>query len=148
MPPESPVLSIENVTISYKIEKTWYDVVRGVSLQIGAQQVYGLVGESGSGKSTLALAIMRYLADNGRVSAGKILLDGDDLLAKSTQDMRSIWGAKMNLVPQDPAGSLNPAIPIGEQLADITRHHYRLPPQATWKRGTELPSEVRPAYPA
>src|SRR5258708_5483051 len=147
MPPESPVLSIENVTISYKIEKTWYDVVRGVSLQIGAQQVYGLVGESGSGKSTLALAIMVYLADNGRVSSGKILLDGDDLLVKSAQYMRAIWGAKMNLVPQDPAGSLNPAIRIGEQLAEITRHHYKLSPQAAWKRGIERLEEVRIADP-
>src|SRR5258708_897658 len=91
---------------------------------------------------------MRYLADNGRVSSGKILLDGDDLLVKSTHDMRSIWGAKMNLVPQDPAGSLNPAIRIGEQLAEITRHHYRLSAQAAWKRGIELLEEVRIADPA
>src|SRR5436190_16141970 len=109
------ILSVENVTISYEIERAWYDVVRGVSLAIQPRQVYGLVGESGSGKSTLALAVMRYLADNGRVTSGKILLDGENVLDKSPSEMRRIWGAKMALVPQDPGGSLNPSIHIGEQ---------------------------------
>ncbi|MEP7284243.1 MAG: dipeptide ABC transporter ATP-binding protein [Chloroflexota bacterium] len=143
----APVLSIENVTISYQIEKIWADVVRDVSLQIGPDQIYGLVGESGSGKSTLALAAMRYLATNGRVSSGKILLDGENLLDKSTPEMEHIWGMKMNLVPQDPGGSLNPSIRIGSQLAEITQHHYKLSRQQAWQRGIELLREVRIADP-
>ncbi len=143
----NPVLSIEHVTISYRIENAWYDVVRDVSLQIGAKQVYGLVGESGSGKSTLALAAMRYLATNGRVSSGQILLDGENLLDKSIPEMRNIWGAKMNLVPQDPGGSLNPSLKIGEQLAEMTRHHNHLSRSAAKDGAVELLREIRIADP-
>src|SRR5258708_25241421 len=143
----SPVLSVENVTISYKIERAWYDVVRGVSLAIEPRQVYGLVGESGSGKSTLALAIMRYLAENGRITSGKILLDGENLLDKPSSEMRNIWGAKMALVPQDPGGSLNPSIRIGEQLGEILRFHGGLSKRAAWDRGIEQLKQVHIADP-
>ncbi|MHB8628257.1 MAG: dipeptide ABC transporter ATP-binding protein [Aggregatilineales bacterium] len=115
----SPLLAIDNLTVSYRIGNSQRDVVRGVSLHVDARQVYGLVGESGSGKSTLALSVMRYLPANGRVTAGQITLAGESLLDKSVRDMRSIWGAKMNLVPQDPGGSLNPAMRIGAQLTEI-----------------------------
>src|SRR5262245_17878440 len=142
-----PILSVENATISYKIDRAWYDVVRNVSLAIQPRQVYGLVGESGSGKSTLALAIMRYLAYNGRVTSGTILLDGENLLEKPISDMRRIWGAKMALVPQDPGGSLNPSIRIGEQLGEIVRYHGGLSPRAARDRGIELLRQVRIADP-
>jgi peptide/nickel transport system ATP-binding protein len=142
-----PILSVENVTISYKIERAWYDVVRNVSLAIQPRQVYGLVGESGSGKSTLALAVMRYLADNGRVTSGKILLDGENLLDKPLSEMRHLWGAKMALVPQDPGGSLNPSIRIGEQLGEIVRFHAGLSKRAAQARGIELLRQVRIADP-
>src|SRR5579864_5423478 len=122
MSTRSPVLAVDGLTVSYRVGAAQREVVRDVSLHIEAQQVYGLVGESGSGKSTLALAIMRYLPDNGRVTAGQIVLDGIQLSEKSIREMRLIWGAQMNLVPQDPSGSLNPAMRIGAQLAESGRH--------------------------
>src|SRR5258708_9972612 len=118
-----PVLKVEHLTVSYQIGTGWRDVVRDVSLQIAARQVYGLVGESGSGKSTLALAIMRYLADNGRVTHGEIMLDCENLLEKSAVELRHLWGTRMSLVPQDPAASLNPALRIGKQLEEIPRQY-------------------------
>src|SRR5512141_2150200 len=114
MSENNPVLAVDDLTVSYQIGNRWRDVVHGVTLHINARQVYGLVGESGSGKSTLALAIMRYLSENGRVTGGNVTLDGEDLLARSTAEMRPIWGAKISLVPQDPAASLNPALRIGQ----------------------------------
>src|SRR5258708_35661482 len=123
MPDMAPILSVDNVTIAYKVGDSWTDVVRNVSLQIGKQEIYGLVGESGSGKSTLALAIMRYLADNGRVTHGEIMLDGENLLEKSAAELRHLWGTRMSLVPQDPAASLNPALRIGKQLEEIPRQY-------------------------
>src|SRR5262249_5610336 len=116
-------------------------------LAIEPRQVYGLVGESGSGKSTLALAIMRYLAENGRVTSGKIMLDGENLLDKSPAEMRQIWGAKMAFVPQDPGGSLNPSIRIGEQLGEILRFRNGLASRAAWQRGIEQLRQVRIADP-
>ncbi|HVO44669.1 MAG TPA: dipeptide ABC transporter ATP-binding protein [Aggregatilineales bacterium] len=144
---KQPVLDIRDVTIAYQIEEAHLDTVRNVSLQIGARQIYGLVGESGSGKSTLALAVMGYLAANGRVTGGQILLDGENLLEKSTAEMRSIWGRRMNLVPQDPGGALNPAIRVGEQIAEIARHHYGLSRKDAWARSIELLRDVRIADP-
>jgi peptide/nickel transport system ATP-binding protein len=139
----APVLSINDVTISYRLEKRWIDTVRNVSLKIDAGQTYGLVGESGSGKSTLLLAAMRFLADNGRVSSGTIELDGENLLTKSTDEMRQIWGAKMNMVPQDPGGSLNPSLTIGQQIAEIAKHHYHLSDRDARAKALEKLTEVR-----
>src|SRR5450432_1880855 len=143
----APVLTVENLTVSYQIGTGWRDVVRDVSLKIAARQVYGLVGESGSGKSTLALAIMRYLADNGKVTHGKIILDGENLLEKTIPDMRRIWGSIMSLVPQDPAASLNPALRIGTQLEEIPRLHRSLSHEETRQQALELLRQVRIADP-
>src|SRR5512142_1239312 len=140
---DHPVLAVDDLTVSYQIGDRWRDVVRDVTLHIDSRQVYGLVGESGSGKSTLALAIMRYLAENGRVSAGRVTLDGDDLLARSTAEMRPIWGAKISLVPQDPAASLNPALRIGQQLEEIPRRHLGLSRQAAYQYALDLLQQVR-----
>ncbi len=119
MPSEIPVLAANDVTVAYPLGREWRRVVRNVTLHIASRQVYGLVGESGSGKSTLALAIMRYLAGNARILSGEIRLDGDNLLDKSMAEMRRLWRTTMALVPQDPAASLNPALRVGQQLAEM-----------------------------
>ena len=115
---KTPVLRIENVTVSYRQNKQWLDAVRDVSLQIEAGQIYGLVGESGSGKTTLALAAMRYLSENGAIRRGKIELAGRDVMALSEADMRRAWAKTIKMVPQNPLSSLNPSLRIGEQLAE------------------------------
>jgi len=137
------VLSLSAVTVAYRLQSTWAPVVRNVSLNILPQQVYGLVGESGSGKTTLALAAMQALPRNGRITSGDILLDGESLLGKSVPQMRSIWGIKMNMVPQDPGASLNPALTIGEQIAEISRRHEGLSVSASRQRAIDLLREVR-----
>src|SRR5512136_439000 len=115
----SPVLQADNLTVSYRQAGRWLDAVRDVSLRIDSGQTYGLVGESGSGKSTLALAIMRYLSENGAVRQGSIELAGRDLLALDEIAMRQVWSTAIKLVPQDPLSSLNPAMRVGEQLAEV-----------------------------
>jgi peptide/nickel transport system ATP-binding protein len=114
----SPVLQINNLTVSYRQAGRWLDAVRDLNLRIDSGQTYGLVGESGSGKSTLALAIMRYLSENGAVRQGSIELAGRDLLALDEAAMRGVWSTGIKLVPQDPLSSLNPAMRVGEQLAE------------------------------
>src|SRR5690606_6100415 len=98
-----------------------------VHLTVRAGEIAGLVGESGSGKSTVALGVLRYLPSNGRIEPGsEIALAGDDLTARSRRAMQRIWGARMGLVPQDPAAALNPSLKVGEQIAEIVRQHDRL----------------------
>ncbi|MBI5670352.1 MAG: ABC transporter ATP-binding protein [Chloroflexi bacterium] len=144
----TPVIDARDLCIDYQLGKTWVNAVNGVSLTIGANETHGLVGESGSGKSTLALALMRYLAANARIESGEVRFNGDNLLAKTDDDMRQIWGKQMSLVPQDPLASLNPSYSIGEQIAEITRLHEGLSRRDAAQRAVEMLARVRIADPA
>ena len=117
------ILRATNLTVSYLIDGDWLDAVRDVDLEIGPGETLGLVGESGSGKSTLVLAAMRYLGSNGAVRRGSLCFEGRNLLALDGRELQSVRGASMSLVPQDPMASLNPSMRIGEQIAEVVRHH-------------------------
>jgi len=140
-----PVLEINNLTVSYRQGKNWLDAARDVSLRIEPGQSYGLVGESGSGKSTLALAVMRYLSENGAIRQGNIKLAGRDLMALSEAEMRQVWGERVKLVPQNPLSSLNPSLPIGEQITEAL--DPSLPNRQARERVGELLEMVRLADP-
>ncbi len=142
-----PVIRAESLNIDYRLDKHWLSVINDVSLTIDPLEIHGLVGESGSGKSTLALTLMNYLAPNQRVSSGRILLDGDDLLTKSTAEMRNIWGRQISLVPQDALASLNPSYNVGDQIAEITRLHQGLSRSESWSRAVEMLRRVKIADP-
>ncbi len=150
-----PILSVKDLSISYRYGKEWLNAVRDFSFQIEAGQTYGLVGESGSGKSTIAFAIMRHLSENGRVDGGEIRFNDIDLLSLPLSKMRQIWGNKIALVPQDPLSSLNPSIRVGEQIAEILRQHMGLSRQGAYDRSIELlrnarvpdPQRVAQSYP-
>ncbi len=142
-----PVIEAKNLSIDYRLGKGWANVIHDVSLRVDPLEIHGLVGESGSGKSTLALALMRYLADNARITQGAVLLDGENLVSKSTEDMRKIWGRQINLVPQDPLASLNPSYTIGDQIAEITQLHEGISRRAAWQRAIDMLREVKIADP-
>ncbi len=119
---DRPLLDVEGLTISYRVGKTWLPAVRDFRLQLGAGEIIGLVGESGCGKSTVALALMHYLAGNGRVeSGGKLHFAGEDLLAKSNADMRRLWAKRIKFVPQNASAALNPSIRIGKQVMEVLK---------------------------
>lgn len=137
------VLEVENLTITYDTDKGPLDTVRDISLKIAPSELYGLVGESGSGKSTLALAIARYLASNGRIKSGSVLLAGHDLSGYSKAEMRKIWGAKISMVHQDPIGATNPSITIGEQIAEMAREHLKMSKREAKEKALEMLRKVR-----
>ncbi len=141
------VLTVENLTVTYNTEAGPLDTVRNVSLKIAAGEIYGLVGESGSGKTTLARGIVRYLPSNGQVNRGKVELCNTDLLKAARKDMRSIWGSRITMVHQDPNAAINPAIPIGEQIAEVARVHLRLSKPQARARAIEMLTKVRMADP-
>jgi len=97
-----------------------------------------LVGESGSGKSTTAAAVNRLLPANGRITAGRVVLDGRDLLTVSEREMRRIRGAGIGLVPQDPMSNLDPLMRIGDQVAEALEVHDVANGKAAWARALEL----------
>ena len=141
-------LEIRNLTITYQTENGPLDTVRDVSLDIAPGEIYGLVGESGSGKTTLARAVVRYLADNGHVKRGSVLLDGIDLLRMGRSEMRRVWGSRITMVHQDPFRSVNPAMTVGDQIAEMARIHMGMNRAESRKRAVDMLSWVRMPDPA
>ena len=105
--------------MTYRTGRSERRVLTDLSLTIRRGECYGLVGESGCGKSTAALATIRYLARNGRVSAGRILLNGHDLLALSPGELRRVRSRNVAMVYQDPTRALNPSLRIGRQMSEV-----------------------------
>jgi peptide/nickel transport system ATP-binding protein len=120
--------------------------VRDVSFRVGRGESYGLVGESGCGKSTIALAVVRYLARNGRVSSGKIEIDGRDVLAMSGGQLRQLRASTVSMVYQEPGRALNPTIRVGRQVAEVFEIAGLPRPQAM-ERSEEMLTKVRIADP-
>lgn len=137
------VLDIENLTVAYRAQGRWLAAVRDFSLQIRPGETVGLVGESGSGKSTVALAVMGYLSKNGRIQSGQIRFAGQDLAALPAAKLRRIRGEDVTLVPQDPQSALNPSLRVGEQMAEILRHHRGMARQAARQQAIALLDMVR-----
>ncbi len=117
------LLSVESLTITYRGEQGRQTAVRDVSFELYPREAYGLVGESGCGKSTIALAIMRYLAANGRVAAGRITFAGQDLLRLPVRELQRLRGGRIAMVYQDPGAALNPSITVGDQVAEVFEIH-------------------------
>ncbi len=112
-------LTLSNVDITYRVRRRDQNVVRDVSFHVARGESYGLVGESGCGKSTIALAIVRYLARNGRVSGGGIQIDGQDVLALKASQLQRLRARTVSMVYQEPGRALNPSIHVGRQVAEV-----------------------------
>ncbi|MEN3280016.1 MAG: peptide/nickel transport system ATP-binding protein ddpF, partial [Solirubrobacteraceae bacterium] len=99
------------------------DVVAEIALEIYPGEVLGLVGESGSGKTTVGMALLGHVRRGGRVGGGTIRIDGRDLAELAEGDLRRVRGGVVSYIPQDPGTSLNPALRISTQLAEILEVH-------------------------
>jgi peptide/nickel transport system ATP-binding protein len=113
-----PALELDDLEVAYRVRGVWRPVLRGVTFHIAEGESYGLVGESGCGKSTAAYAIVRYLPRNGRVTSGSIRVAGEDLLAMSQDDVRTLRTQRVSMVYQNPGGALNPTIRVGDQVTE------------------------------
>jgi len=115
---ETAALTIDGLEMSYIVRGTPREVLRGVSFSVRAGEAYGLVGESGCGKSTTAYAALRYLPDNGVITAGSIESDGLKLTDMSSKELREFRANHASMVYQDPVQALNPVMKIGDQVAE------------------------------
>ncbi|HEY4851012.1 MAG TPA: ABC transporter ATP-binding protein [Streptosporangiaceae bacterium] len=114
-----PTVQVEHMDVTYRVRGRDRLALRDVSFRIGSRESYGLVGESGSGKSTVALALTRYLPRNGRVSAGAITINGQDLLSLGAGALRELRARTVSMVYQEPGRALNPSIRVGHQVAEV-----------------------------
>jgi peptide/nickel transport system ATP-binding protein len=121
----APVLEIGHLAVGYRGSDGFQRVVHDVSLRVRPGEVVALVGESGSGKTTTAQAVIGLLAENGRLEAGAVRLNGTDIAGWSQKQLDTIRGSKISLIPQDPTSSLNPVKTIGAQVAEVLQIHRR-----------------------
>ena len=118
--------------------------VDGTSFSVRRGETLGIVGESGSGKSMTCLSILRLVPEpGGRIVGGQILFDGENLLDKSPEEMRRLRGPRIAMILQDPMASLNPAMTVGEQIAEALALHRGLRGRALDERVVELLRQVR-----
>jgi peptide/nickel transport system ATP-binding protein len=142
------------LSVFYYTREGVVEAVGGVDLQVGSGESYGIIGESGCGKSTVALSILGLVPRPGKITDGKIMFDGEDLVAKTPHELQSIRGGKIAMVFQDPMSSLNPVLSIGDQIGEaIVLHQGKKEHlddainEALKMVGIPAPDQVRRNYP-
>ncbi len=120
-------MEIRNLTTRFFTRKGVVRAVEGVDLAVRRGTITGLVGESGCGKSVTALSVMGLVpSPPGHITAGRIILEGENLLDKNPEQMAGVRGKDISMIFQEPMTSLNPVLPIGRQVAEPLRLHTRL----------------------
>ncbi len=122
----SPILTVSNLTTSFRVEGQWKSVVRNLSFDIKPKETLAVVGESGSGKSVTALSIMRLTPPQSSRIEGSVKLNGKELLTLPDAEMRHIRGNEIAMIFQEPMTSLNPVLTIGFQIAEALILHRGL----------------------
>jgi len=147
----TPLLRVENLVTCFESSSGSAThaarVVDGVSLAIHRSETYALLGESGCGKSMTSFSIMRLLPPAGRTVAGRVMLQGEDLMSLPDSAMRAVRGGRIAMIFQEPMTSLNPVVTIGEQIAESVRLHQGLGGSAIQKKVEELLDAVGIADP-
>lgn len=121
------LLEIKNLTIHYITDDGIVHAVKNMSIEIDRGETLGLVGETGAGKTTTALGIMQLVPNPpGKIVSGEIIYEGENLLNKSSGEMRKIRGNNISMIFQDPMTSLNPVMTVGEQIAEVIKLHQKI----------------------
>ena len=121
--PQTPILDVHNLAVSYETRRGDVPAVRDVTFDITRGEAHSIVGESGCGKSTVAFSVVNFLGRNGKIVTGQILFQGRDLVGRSEEELRQIRGDQISMVYQDPMQALNPSMRIGDQMAEVLVVH-------------------------
>jgi len=133
-----PLLEVKGLKTYFYTEDGIVRAVDGVNFEVYPGEVLGLVGESGCGKSVTSLSIMRLISKPGKVDAGEILLDGENLLNMPEEEMIKVRGNRISMIFQQPQTALNPVFKVGDQLAEVLNVHQDMGREAGWKRAVAL----------
>ena len=121
---QEPIIDVKSLTIDFRDELRWVNIVENVTLLIYPGETLGLAGESGCGKSTTAGAMMAYLRLGSRIRTGEIVFKGQDILKLTEHQLCQIRGNAISMVPQNPSMSLTPTIRVGDQLKEVLSVHH------------------------
>ncbi|NRA20130.1 MAG: ABC transporter ATP-binding protein [Oceanospirillaceae bacterium] len=119
-------LEVKNLEVSFNLRGKSLKALQNISFDLERGERLGIVGESGAGKSVAAFAILNLISRPGKITAGEVLLDGQDLSKLSPQEMRKIRGNKVSMIFQDPMMTLNPVFTIGTQMIECLKAHRKI----------------------
>ncbi|MFC3612873.1 ABC transporter ATP-binding protein [Lutimaribacter marinistellae] len=151
----SAALDVQGLTTRFETRGGIVTAVNDVSFSVEPGRIMGLVGESGSGKSVTGFSVLGLIDEPGRVTDGKVMVEGTDLRNLSPERLRSMRGRKVSMVFQDPMMTLNPVLRIGDQMAMAVRVHEPMSKTKALERAREAlatvgipsPEERLAAYP-
>jgi len=132
------ILELDELRTSFFTKEMEVKAVDGVSFTIPKGKTVGVVGESGSGKSITALSILRLVENPGKIVDGTVNFKGENLLNKTTEDMRKIRGKEISMIFQEPMTSLNPTYTVGQQINEAFMIHEGLKKKDAYKRSIEM----------
>ena len=136
---DTALMQVSNLGVEFQTRGGVARVLDDVAFTVHRGETLGLVGESGCGKSMTALAMMRLIpTPPGRITSGRVELDGRDLLAISEAEMRQHRGNRISMIFQEPMTSLNPAYTVGDQIGEAVRLHQGLDRKAATQRAIEM----------
>jgi oligopeptide/dipeptide ABC transporter ATP-binding protein len=142
--PAPALLEVRGLRTLFKGEHGEVSAVDGVDLRLERGRTLGIVGESGCGKSVTALSIMGLVPQPpGRIAAGQVLFEGEDLLKSAPQRLRDLRGDKLAMIFQEPMTSLNPAFTVGDQIAEAILRHRKVTPAEARAQAIEMLGRVR-----
>lgn len=138
------VLEAENLSVQFRDRSgDWMTIVQDVGFTLRPGETLGVVGESGSGKSVTAQALLGLVPEiGGRVTGGRIRVDGNDVLAMSQRELNRMRGVEVGMVFQQPTRCLNPSFRVGEQIASTVQRHLGLDRKASWAKAVEMLDRV------
>ncbi|MFE5585876.1 ABC transporter ATP-binding protein [Kitasatospora sp. NPDC056531] len=142
--PGTPLLEVEDLHIEFHTQDGVARAVNGVSYSVSAGETLAVLGESGSGKSVTAQAVMGILdVPPGRITAGRIMFRGEDLLTMNPKARRAVRGQRIAMIFQDALSALNPVLSVGYQLGEMFRVHQGLSRKEARERAVDLMERVR-----
>ena len=147
-------VEINDLVVEFKTDEGTVHALNGMDLKVEHGKTLGLVGETGAGKTTTALSILRLIpSPPGKIMGGSVKLDGEDLFAKTEDEMRKIRGKGVSMIFQDPMTSLNPVLTVEEQIAEVIELHEDVNHAGAIQKAKEMlelvgiPGERGPEYP-
>ncbi|WP_144554992.1 ABC transporter ATP-binding protein [Bacillus sp. X1(2014)] len=135
----NPILEVKGLKTHFFTKHGVSKAVDGIDFTLRKGETLGIVGESGCGKSMTSLSILRLIpSPPGKIAGGQVLYKGKDLVTLSEDEMRKIRGNEISMIFQEPMTSLNPVIPVGEQIAEALRLHQSMRKKEAWNKAVEM----------